>query len=102
MDYTSDIESAFEDHPEQVNELVKNMKEGSEKEALQVLEAEISTFHHTLMTVIQESRELTDFQKTLADSILGYVQDNEYNQKELQRLSNHWLLSNYPEGLEST
>lgn len=100
MDYTSDIESAFEDHPEQVNELLKNMKEGSEKEALRVIKAEIRDFHHTLMTVIQESRELTDFQKTLADSILGFVQDNEYNQEELQRISNNWLLSNYPKGIE--
>lgn len=100
MDYTSDIEMAFDDHPEQVNLLVQAMKDGTEEEAMRALTGEVQAFHQKLMNVIQNSSELSDFQKSLAKSILGYVQDNEYNEKEMQRLSNRWLLGNYPHGIE--
>lgn len=99
MDYTSDVEMVLEEHPDKVNELIQSMNAGTEEEAYRVLNKEVKDFHHALTQVIQNSRELTDFQKTLADSILGYVHDNEYNEQEMQRLANQALKGNYPNGL---
>lgn len=100
MDYTYDVEMALDSHPEQANDMIQNMTEGTSDEAFRVLNDEIADFHHKLSQVIQNSRELTDFQKTLADSILGYVQDNEYEEREMRNLADGLLTENYPDGLD--